>query len=320
MARTRLITQKIRPTMHRFSHIRPMSSFHRPTLLTSRILRHRFQGRIAFRRPFCDFLNDAPYTLKDKIYDVIHRSVVSVIVACCIFTFLCIGFLTVKIHKQHSRVRDQMKQVKFFRDVMRACPDIFEDLDTETMDVTPIYGYFVAMADEDGKVQMDKLMEDEFVQVMIDSSVPLRKIIDWGDMGYVRLEALVYMFTIVKYFSLFEKQDETKKLKRQIGDKMYKMMKSYSKVDPNQDGTVRGQNLLRWSESGFGLGILSAPDLGHMTLDEYMPLFVRGMIDDEELKMEEYVSRRSFDLLHKACDYHIGIRRIKRKGNKQIRG
>jgi hypothetical protein len=213
-----------------------------------------------------------------------------------------------------------MKQVKFFRDVMRACPDIFEDLDTETMDVTPIYGYFVAMADEDGKVKMDKLMEDEFVQVMVDSSVPLRKIIDWGDMGYVRLEALVYMFTIVKYFSLFEKQDETKKLKRQIGDKMYKMMKSYSKVDPKQDGTVRGQNLLRWSESGFGLGILSAPDLGHMTLDEYMPLFVRGMIDDEELKMEEYVSRRSFDLLHKACDYHIGIRRIKRKGNKQIRG
>merc|ERR1711879_280678 len=155
--------------------------------------------------------------MKDKFYDIIHQSVVSVIVAMCIFLFLCIGFLTVKIHKQHTKVFAQMKQVKFFRDVMRACPDIFEDLDPETLDVTPIYAYFVGLADEDGKIDMDKLLDDEFMKVMIDSSVPLRKIIDWGDMGYVRLEALVYMFTIIKYFSLTEKQDETKKLKRQIG-------------------------------------------------------------------------------------------------------
>jgi len=320
LTRTRMIAQRFQPKMHKFSHIRSISSFSRPTLLTTRILRHRFQGRLAFKRPFCDFLTEQPYTMKDKFYDLIHRSVVSVIVGTCIFLFIAITFLTVKIHKQHKRVRDQMKQVKFFRDVMRACPDIFEDFDPETLDVTPIYVYFSGMADSEGKVSMDKLLEDEFVQVMIDSSVPLKKIVDWGDMGYVRLEALVYMFSTVKYFSLFDKQDETKKLKRQIGDKMYKMMKSYSKLDPAQDGTVTVQNCVRWSEAGFGLALLSAPDLGHMTLDEYMPLFVRGMMDDDDLIMTDYVSRRVFDLLHKACDYHIGIRRIKRKGNPQVRG
>lgn len=286
----------------------------------SRILRRRFPCRLPARRSFCDsFLSDQPYTLKDKFYDVIHRSVVSVIVGTCIFLFLCIGFLTTKIHKQHRKVRDQMKQVKFFRDIMRACPDIFEDFDPETLDVTPIYGYFVTLADKNGEVPMEALLEDPLIKVMIDNSVPLDVIIDWGDMKKVKLESLVYMFSIVKYFSLYDKQDETKKLKRQIGDKMYKLMKNYSTI-AKQGGKVTTQNCIRWAESGFGLALIAAPDLGHMTLDEYMPLFVRGMLDDDELKMDDYISRRCFDLLHKACDYHLGIRRVKRKGNPEVRG
>jgi len=258
------------------------------------------------------------YTTKDRFYDFIHHSVVNVLVGGTLLLFFIAGFLSVKIHRQHKRVRAQMKQVKYFRDVMRACPQIFEDFDPDSMDITPIYAYFCTLADENDQVKISALLEDELIETLVENSVPLKQIVDWGDMENVPLEALVYIMAITKYFSLFEKRDETKKIKRQIGDKMYRMMRSYSRV-VNRDGKVRMLQVQRWAEASFGLALCAAPDLGHMTLEEYLPLFVKGMLDNDELEHDHVISRRNFDLLHKACDYHIGIRRVKRKGNPEAR-
>eukprot|EP00494_Astrolonche_serrata_P013067 UN13181 len=79
------------------------------------------------------------------------------------------------------------------------------------MDVSPIYAYFVQYADETGLIKMDTLMQDELIQNMIDNSVPLKKILDWCDMGEIHLESLTYMFTTTKLFSLHPKQDFSKK-------------------------------------------------------------------------------------------------------------
>jgi len=258
------------------------------------------------------------YTTKDRIYDFIHHRVVDVLVAGTILLFFIAGFLSVKIHKQNKRVRAQMKQVKYFRDVMKACPEIFEDVDPDSMDVTPIYAYFCTLADENDKVKISALLEDELIETLVENSVPLKQIVDWADSKEIPLEALVYIFTITKYFSLFEKRDETKKIKRQIGDKMYKMMRSYSR-NVYKDGKVRMLQVQRWSEAAFGLALCAAPDLGHMTLEEYLPLFVKGMLDNEGMEVDTIISRRNFDLVHKASDYHIGVRREKRKGNPEVR-
>ena len=50
------------------------------------------------------------------------------------------------------------------------------------------------------------------IQGMMENSVPIFQIVDWAGMGHVRFESLVYMFAIIKYFSLYEKRDETKKV------------------------------------------------------------------------------------------------------------
>lgn len=289
-------------------------------LLPSRILKASFPRYRA--RFFCQQTNafGEPYTIKEKIYDIIHRSIVLVILSVTTFLFLCVGFLTVKIHKQHKKVQAQMKQVKFFRDVMCACPEIFEGFNPKTMDVSQIYNYFLPYKNSEGNVSLDVLTQDPMIQGMMENSVPIFQIVDWASMGHVRFESLVYMFSIIKYFSLYEKRDETKKLKREIGDRMYKIMKSYNKIADTPNRKVTMRNVIALSEAGFGMALLSAPDLGYMTLDEYMPMFVQGMLDDEDLQMTDFISRRSFDLLHKAQDYHIGLRRELRSGtNSEIR-
>ncbi|ETO04676.1 hypothetical protein RFI_32721 [Reticulomyxa filosa] len=266
-----------------------------------------------------------PPTFRERVYD---RALQIVIAVCLITTASVIVFAAfshLKMRKQLRYVKKTHKQYRTIRPVLEQHPNIIP-LDRNTLSVKPIYQMLLPLADEKGKVTLEKLRENHVWKSLLELQLPLDEVADWEKKGVVHIGDITFLLALLQYFLAEPSRKGTPKIRREVRDDLFKMIASF---DETSKPRLRACGY--FASACFSLGVsyynthlclcdyvlsplalLSPPDLGNeiirgQTLDEFKMNYVRYMLRNESLQENDEIPVRNFNFLYKICDFSIGL-------------